>query len=149
MPVFRISGVNVLIIVDAIVALVCFRIAISPVILWEKNSMGRRRTCHIYSLFEVTASFPSIFRLKMRSTTAVTIEITETAVTMIRNGVTHSGLFPESSRSRKTRWNAGFTMPTMAVIADRATANAKEGPSPFIFFFTKPMMLFGSPSGTN
>ena len=73
MKIFRIKGVNVLIIVDAIVAFVCFRIAISPACLWEKNSTGSRSTCHIYSLFEVTASFPSIRRLKMRSITAETI----------------------------------------------------------------------------
>ena len=56
------SGAKLLMSVEAIIAFCWRRPQISPAMRWEKNSIGRRSTCHMYSLLPTTAILPLALR---------------------------------------------------------------------------------------
>ena len=61
MTVFMASGATVVTSVPAMVALVPWRCRMSPVMRWEKNSIGSRSTFHMYSALPSMDILPSVF----------------------------------------------------------------------------------------
>ena len=141
-------GASVFIRVFAMVWLVCFLTDISPICLWEKNSAGMRRTCHMNCASARMASLPSIFTLyiacRLNSITCITAMPARSA----RKTGIHSGLRPGSSLSRNTFEKSGVMIPMMTAISDTVTVKAITAPVLFSLFFTKLEILFFLPPGS-
>ena len=65
----------------------------------------------------------------------------------IRKGWNHSGFFPVSRRSRKTRENPGMMIPSRAETSVHSATKATAAPAPLSRLLAKASMLLGLPPG--
>ena len=81
---FNAAGATAEMSVEAIVALVAWRDAMSPAMRCEKNSMGRRSTCHMKVALPTMANLPSM-RSMQTARTMLTAAWTTTTPAMSAN----------------------------------------------------------------